>query len=79
VTFPATAVAVMAAMAVVAVMAVTAPVTVKVVKNVEAPEIESAPPEWIGNPVVEVIIGPGRRVLSYDRRSIVGVVAIDIG
>ncbi len=55
------------------IIVVIAPPTAKVAEHVEATEKEPAPPEWIGDPVIEILIFPRRRVVSYDRRSILAV------
>jgi hypothetical protein len=50
---------------------------VKVMKNEESGEPESRAPEWIRDPSIHIVVIPGRRVISDNRRSLIIIVVID--
>jgi hypothetical protein len=49
---------------------------VEVVQDEEAVEVEPVPPEWIGDPGVQVIIIPRRRVVTNNRGTFLIVIVI---
>jgi hypothetical protein len=49
---------------------------VEVVQNEEPMEVEPEPPEWIGDPGVQVIIIPRRRVVGDNRRTFLIIIVI---
>ena len=51
--------------------------SVKIVEAEEPGEPEPTAPEWIGNPGIEVIIIPGRWIVSNNRRTLIVVIIID--
>ena len=51
--------------------------SVEVVENVESGEPETGVPEGIRDPCVHVIVIPGRRIVSDDRRPFIVVVVVN--
>ncbi len=52
---------------------------VEIVQNEKSREDESGAPEWIHNPVIQIIIIPGRRIVSNHRGTFLVVVVVYYG
>ena len=52
-------------------------IDIEIVQDEEPREEESRAPEWIRDPGVEVVVIPGRWVISDDRRTFLIVVVVD--
>jgi hypothetical protein len=61
------------------VMSMPMNVSMEIMENKVPREIEPGVPEWAGDPGVQVIIIPGRRVIGDDRRAFGIVIIIDFG
>jgi hypothetical protein len=50
---------------------------VKIVQNKKAGEEETRTPEWIGHPPVQVVVIPGRWIISNHRRAFIIVIVVN--
>ena len=52
-------------------------VSVKINQDEETSKPVSSPPETPGDPIIEIAIFPGGRIITYDGRSVISVVLLD--
>jgi hypothetical protein len=49
----------------------------EIVQNKKAREEETRTPEWVGNPSIQVVVIPGRWIISNHRRTFIIVVLVN--
>jgi hypothetical protein len=54
-------------------------VPVEIAQDEEAAEAEPSPPERPGDPIIEIPVCPGGRIIAHDGRSILVIVFLDAG
>jgi hypothetical protein len=52
---------------------------VEIAQDKEAAKPPSSPPKRPGDPIIEIAIFPGGRIITYDGRSVIIVVLLDFG
>jgi hypothetical protein len=50
---------------------------VEIVENEESGKPETGAPEWVRDPCIHVIVIPGRRIISDDRRTFIVIVVVN--